>query len=68
MSARFVKETSVHRRELHPEIDFMDIAPRQETLTAIAGFPIVLQMPTKPCYGLTIHKVQALSIRHIVIR
>ena len=66
LSARFLKESSVHRRELHPEIDFMDVAPRQETLTAIAGYPVMLQMPLQPCYGLTVHKVQALSIKHIV--
>ena len=66
LTARFVKQTSVHRSELHPEIDFMDISPRQETLTAIAGLPVMLQMPTQPCYGLTIHKVQALPIKHIV--
>ena len=43
LTARFVKEASVTKRELVADIDFMDVGPRQENLTTIAGFPIMLQ-------------------------
>ncbi len=63
--ARFVKETALHKSELHPEIDFMDITARQENLTQIAGTPVMLQMPLLPCYGMTIHKTQATVHREL---
>ena len=57
--ARFVKETSLNKAEFHPDIDFMDITVRQESLNQIAGAPLMLQLPMQPCYGMTIHKTQA---------
>ena len=66
LTAQFVKEASVGKSELVADIDFIDVAPRQENLTSIPGMPVMVQMPLQPCYGLTIHKTQALSIMHIV--
>ena len=53
LTIRFVKEASVTKRTLVADKDFMDVGPRQENLTTIAGFPIMLQAPLQPCYGLT---------------
>ena len=53
LTIRFVKEASVTKRTLVADKDFMDVGPRQENLTSIAGFPIMLQAPLQPCYGLT---------------
>ena len=65
--ARFVKESSVQKRgQLLPEIDTMDIQVRQENLN-IRGAPIMLQLPLVPAYALTVHKTQALNIRHLVV-
>ena len=61
LTARFVKEGSVSKSELVADIDFIDVAVRQENLTTIPGMPVMVQMPLQPCYGLTIHKTQALS-------
>ena len=47
------------RPELVADLDFIDVAPRQENLTLIAGMPVMVQMALQPCYGLTIHKTQA---------
>jgi hypothetical protein len=44
----------------------MDLGIRQETLTNIKGLPVLLQLPVVPCYALTTHKTQALSIQHRV--
>ena len=49
-----------------PDIDHMDIGARQENL-AVRGEPIMLQLCVVPAYALTIHKTQALSIKHLVI-
>ena len=40
---------------------------RQETITSIRGEPVLLQLPVVPCYALTVHKTQALSIKHLVL-
>ena len=61
LTARFVKEGSVSKSELVADVDFIDVAVRQENLTTIPGMPVMAQMPLQPCYGLTIHKTQALS-------
>ena len=39
---------------------------RQETLTACQGQPVLVQLPLVPSYALTVHKTQALSIKHVV--
>ena len=66
LMARFVKEASLTKTELLADLDHMDITARQETLTNIQGLPVLLQLCVVPCYALTVHKVQALSIKHIV--
>ena len=64
--ARFVKESSMKvRAELLPDIDFMDVQPRPENL-ACSGEPLSIQLPLIPCYAMTVHKPQSLSIKHIV--
>lgn len=63
---RFAKESSLSKAEMQPDIDHMDITARQETLVNVAGLPVLLQEPLVPCYALTVHKTQALSIRHVV--
>ena len=63
---RFAKESSLNKAELVPDVDYMDVTARQETLVTVVGQPVLLQLSLVPCYALTIHKTQALSIRHIV--
>ena len=63
--ARFLKESSVNRRENFPDVDHIDVQVRPETLRS-AGEPVILQVPLVPCYALTIHKTQSLSVKHIV--
>ena len=63
---RFAKESSMSKSEMVPDVDHMDIQVRHETLTTIPGQPVMLQLPLVPSYALTIHKTQALSIRHNV--
>ena len=64
--ARFCKESSLNKAEMLPDVDHMDIGARQENL-AVRGEPIMLQLCVVPAYALTIHKTQALSIKHLVI-
>jgi len=40
LTARFLKETSKGKTEFYPEIDFMDLIVRQETLPFVAGHPV----------------------------
>ena len=63
--ARFAKEASVKKSELFSDIDTIDVQARQETLK-VRGEPQLLQLPIVPAYALTIHKTQALSIKHRV--
>ena len=65
MLVRFAKEGSVKKAELFPDIDTLDIMARQETLK-IRGEPQMIQLPVVPAYALTVHKTQALSIKHRV--
>ena len=44
----------------------MDIGVRQETLITMPGQPVLVQLPLIPAYALTVHKTQALSIKHVV--
>ena len=66
LSVRFVKEASLQKREMFPDIDHVDVPARQETLASVQGQPVLLQIPLVPSYALTVHKTQALSIKHIV--
>ena len=63
--ARFAKEASAAKAELLPDIDILDIEARRETLK-IRGEPQMIQLPVVPAYALTVHKTQALSIKHRV--
>ena len=63
---RFVKETALQKREMFPDIDHVDVTARQETLASFHGQPSLLQLPIVPSCALTVHKTQALSIKHIV--
>jgi hypothetical protein len=63
---RFCKEGALAKVEMLPDIDHMDVGARQENL-AVRGEPILLQLCVVPAYALTIHKVQALSILHLVL-
>ena len=65
LMARFLKETSLRKDELFPDVDHIDVQPRPEGLKA-RGEPILLQLSLVPAYALTIHKTQALSIKHVV--
>ena len=57
-----MKETSINKPELFPDIDEIDVSARQENL-AVRGEPVLLQMPLTPAYALTIHKTQSLSMK-----
>ena len=56
----------MQKREMFPDIDYADVPERQETLASVQGQPLLLQIPLVPSYALTVHKTQALSIKHIV--
>ena len=64
--ARVVKESALHKREMFPDLDHIDVTARQETLSSFQGQPALLQLPIVPSYALTVHKTQALSIKHVV--
>ncbi len=53
---RFVKETSINKPELFPDIDMIDVSARQENL-AVRGEPILLQIPLTPAYALTLVRI-----------
>ena len=63
---RFVKEASLQKKEMFPDVDYMDVTVRQETMMHVRGEPVLVQIPVVPCNALTIHKTQALSIKHDV--
>ena len=44
----------------------MDLGARNESLN-IRGEPILMQLCVVPAYALTVHKTQALSIKHLVL-
>ncbi len=50
LMARFLKETSVNKRELLPDIDHIDVQSRPESLRA-RGEPILLQLSLVPCHA-----------------
>ena len=51
---------------MYPDIDHMDVKPKLEIMATGRGEPSLLQLPLVPAYALTVHKVQALSIKHVV--
>ena len=68
VQVRFLHEASASSSKAHflPLVDFLDVEPRKETVPTAKGKPWMLQLQVQPAYGLTIHKVQALTIRHVV--
>ena len=48
------------------DVDFMDVNVRQENINNVPGQPVQIQLGVVLSYGLTVHKTQALSIKHIV--
>ena len=68
VQTRFYKEESYSSNKAHflPDIDFLDLVPRKESVPAAKGQPLMLQLQLQPAYCLTNHKVQALTIRHQV--
>ena len=57
LMARFVKESSLDKTELLPDVDHMDLEARHETLH-IRGEPVMVQLCAVPSYAMTIHKTQ----------
>ena len=68
VQVRFYHEEALKSDKAHflPLVDFMDIEPRKETVATARGKPAMLQLPGQPAYALTIHKVQAMTIKHFV--
>ena len=60
---RFCKESALSTAHMLPEIHFMDVGARPESL-AVKGEAVTRQLPLAPAYALTVHKTQALSIKH----
>jgi len=69
LQARFFHESSMQENKSHflPQVDFLDIEPRREMVPSAVGKPIMLQFTLQPAYGLSIHKVQSLTIVHKVL-
>ncbi len=69
IQVRFYHESSMQNAKSHflPLVDFIDLEPRREVVATARGKPSMLQLPVQPAYGLTIHKVQALTILHDVL-
>eukprot|EP00973_Karenia_brevis_P065935 9165456-Karenia_brevis.AAC.1 len=64
---RFVKESSSDKDELLPEIDFVDVEGKAETLPCQwRSLPCLIQVLVVPAYALSIHKSQSLTIKHVV--
>ena len=55
ITARFAKESSMGSASMVPEVDFLDLTVRQETVH-VRGEPVLLQLPVVPAYALTVHK------------
>ena len=64
VQARFYTEAAWTSEKKHflPEIDFIDVQPRRETVGTARGKPTMLQLTIQPAYALTIHKIQSLTI------
>ena len=69
VQVRFYKESAFQSNKKHflPEVDFLDIAPRREAVAGARGQPSMLQLQLLAAYALTIHKVQALTLRDKVL-
>ena len=49
-----------------PEVDFLDLQPRTETVVNVRAQPTMYQLQVQPAYALVVHKMQSLTIRHPV--
>ena len=54
LSCRFVKETSLGKTALMADVDHLDVVPRAESLNAVPGQPVMLQLGVVPAYALTV--------------
>ena len=61
---RFFHEDAIksQKKEFLSGVDFIDITARSETVENAKGKPYMLQLQIQPSYGLTIHKIQALTL------
>ena len=68
VQARFYHEASNQSSKEYflPNVDSIDVVPRKEVAGTARGQPSMLQLTLQPVYCLSIHKVQALTIRHNV--
>ena len=46
LSCRFAKEASVTKASMLPDIDFIDVTARQETMNTVPGAPVQVQLRT----------------------
>ena len=65
---RFVHENAFRsdKRTWLSGVDFVDLEPRSEEVPKARGKPRMVQLQVQPANALTIHKVQALTIRDVV--
>jgi hypothetical protein len=68
VSLRFVHEDALRsgQRDWLSGVDFIDVMPRREEVPNARGKPYMVQAQLQPANALTIHKVQALTIREEV--
>jgi len=68
VQVRFHHEDSLQSGKSYylPKVDFIDLNPRAETVPTARGKPNMLQLQIQPGYAVTIHKIQALTIKHDV--
>ena len=51
LTCRFAKEAAQNKKEMLADIDFIDVAVRQETMNNAPGQPIQVQLGVVPCYA-----------------
>ena len=68
LSIRFVHEHAMNTTQTDwlYGIDYIDLEPRSEMVPKTRGKPHMIQLQVQPCAALTIHKVQALTLRETV--
>ncbi len=52
LTARFMKESALEKKQMLADIDFIDCNVRQENIN-LPGQPVLIQLGLVPCYGLT---------------
>ena len=62
---RFVKEASRSKPQMTYGFDYIDVKPRTKIIVSARGRPALLQLCVAPCYGLCVHKVQALTFADV---